>query len=126
STHGSHTGRTGRRAIRRPHGSPLLWTPYDGRRRAREAVQADLEREASASSRIAVPAPAPGRVTEQGIDAGGGAGPARRLVPRKTGTEGGPGSGSQGPVSSRSARQVASWHGGQRTWTDGNRNCEVV
>jgi cold shock protein len=30
-------------------------------------------------------------MTEQGIDAGGGAGPARRLVPKKTTTEGGPG-----------------------------------
>jgi hypothetical protein len=49
------------------------------------ANQADLEREASVSSGIAVPAPAPGRVTEQGIDAGGGAGLARRLVPRKGG-----------------------------------------
>jgi len=58
-------------------------------------ITADLEREASASSRIAVPAPAPGRVTEQGIDAGGGAGPARRLVPRKTGTSGVLGSGAR-------------------------------
>jgi hypothetical protein len=37
----------------------------------RTRIAADLEREASASSRIAVSAAAPGRVTEQGIDAGG-------------------------------------------------------
>lgn len=58
-------------------------------------IAAGLEREASASSRIAVPASAPGRVTEQGIDAGAGGGLTRRLVSRKTGNEGRPGSGSQ-------------------------------
>jgi hypothetical protein len=48
--------------------------------------EADLEREALASLRIAAgSAAAAGRVTEQGIDAGGGVGLTRRPVPRKTG-----------------------------------------
>ena len=51
--------------------------------------EADLEREALASSRMAAgSAAATGRVTEQGIDAGGGAGLTRRPVPRKTGNRG--------------------------------------
>ena len=49
-------------------------------------VTADLEREALASLRMAAgSAAATGRVTELGIDAGGGVGLTRRLVPGKTG-----------------------------------------
>jgi hypothetical protein len=51
-------------------------------------TNADLEREALASSGIAVSAAAAGRVTERGIDAGGGGGLTWRLVPGKTGNWG--------------------------------------
>jgi hypothetical protein len=54
-------------------GAPT-WNAADDRQPCRTA---DLEREASASLRIVAPAPALGRATGQGIDAGGSAGLAR-------------------------------------------------
>jgi hypothetical protein len=81
-----------------------------GRRRSHQAataaITAVLEREASLSTsaqpsptlgvvKVAVRAAGPGRVAEQRVDAGGGAGLTQRLVPQKTGNEGGPAGRSQ-------------------------------
>ena len=59
-------------------------------------IAADLECEALASLRMAAgSAAATGRVTELGIDAGGGVGLTRRLVPGRPGIEDGLGSGAR-------------------------------
>ena len=87
---------------------PETHIPLDTRRSDEDRT--DLEREASASSRIAVSVPGPGRATEQGIDAGAGcwAGAADSAAERR-GPKVDPVAG-PGPVSSRSARRGRVMH----------------